>query len=239
MIIAFHWLVCAAFAGDPVLPTGHPSVLPGEVPPGAMPVPAPASFAQHGTVLETMDAGGYTFVRVKGDTEEYWAAGPPLAVKVGDMVMLGTGIEMRDFYSRSLERSFPVIWFVETLGTGVIEASLAPPPPPVAVSLMMPANGGYGIVEVYAQSATLAGKVVKVRGKVVRVSNDIMGRNWLHLQDGTGSAASSNNDLVVTTSARVKAGDTVVVEGPLVADKDFGAGYRFAVIVEDATVTVE
>lgn len=235
MLFAFEWLLCTALAQDPVLPSGHPA-LPA---PGAAPAPTPAAYTRHGSVLETMDAGGYTFVRVKDDGGEFWAAGPQIPVKVGDMVMLGEGIEMTDFYSRSLKRSFPVIWFVEGLATGVIEASLAPPPPVVAVTLMPPPSGGYGIVDVYARSASLVGQRVKVRGKVVRASDDIMGRNWLHLQDGTGSAAANTNDLVVTTTTHVKAGDTVVIEGTLAADKDFGAGYRFAVILEDAQVTVE
>ena len=78
---------------------------------------------------------------------------------------------------------------------------------------------------------------MKVRGKVVKFTPEIMGKNWIHLQDGTGAAGT--NDLTVTTSAMAKKGDTVVISGALVIDKDFGYGYAYDVIIEDADVTVE
>jgi hypothetical protein len=65
----------------------------------------------------------------------------------------------------------------------------------------------------------------------------IMGKNWLHVKDGSGTPGS--DDLVVTTQIEAKIGDTVLVNGTLVTDKDFGSGYRYDVIVEDAEVTVE
>ena len=76
-----------------------------------------------------------------------------------------------------------------------------------------------------------------MRGKVVKFSANIMGKNWVHLQDGTGE--SGINDLTVTTSAVVNKGDTVLVSGVLVIDKDFGYGYSYDVIIEDAEVSVE
>ena len=76
-----------------------------------------------------------------------------------------------------------------------------------------------------------------MRGKVVKFTPEIMGKNWIHLQDGTGAAGTS--DLTVTTSASAKTGDTVTVKGILVVDKDFGYGYAYDVIIEDAEVTVE
>ena len=90
------------------------------------------------------------------------------------------------------------------------------------------------MAEVHAGKASLAGKPVKVRGKVVKVSTGIMGKNWLHLRDGTGEAGS--NDLTVTTAATAQVGDVVVVTGTVTVDKDFGSGYRYAVLIEDAQV---
>lgn len=98
-------------------------------------------------------------------------------------------------------------------------------------------DGGNTIAEIYAQKATLAGKEIKVRGKVVKFSAMIMGKNWVHIQDGTGK--NSENDLTVTTSEIVKAGDTVIVIGKLSTDKDFGYGYKYPVIVEDGKVAAE
>ena len=107
----------------------------------------------------------------------------------------------------------------------------------VDLSGITPAEGGQTIAGIFAGKADLAGKPVKVRGKVVKFSPEIMGKNWLHLQDGTGAAGT--NDLTVTTGAMVKKGDTVTVSGVLVIDKDFGYGYAYDVIIEDADVTVE
>jgi aspartyl/asparaginyl-tRNA synthetase len=94
---------------------------------------------------------------------------------------------------------------------------------------------GRTIAEVYAQRGTLKEKGVTVRGKVVKFNEGIMGRNWVHLRDGSGTA-NKDNDLTVTTDAKVAVGDVVVVKGTVRVDKDFGTGHPYAVIVEDAKV---
>ncbi len=99
-------------------------------------------------------------------------------------------------------------------------------------------ENSYTVSELYAKSADLNGKTVSVRGKVVKSLNKIMGKNWLHIQDGTGNEAERTHDLVVTTSLDLEADlDIVTVQGVLAANKDFGAGYVYAVIVEDATIS--
>ncbi len=85
----------------------------------------------------------------------------------------------------------------------------------------------------------LAGKPVSVRGKVVKYNANILGKNWLHIQDGSGSADNGDNDLTVTTSTPVALGATVLVTGNVSTNRDFGAGYKYSVIIEDANVTVE
>jgi predicted small lipoprotein YifL len=100
------------------------------------------------------------------------------------------------------------------------------------------AEGGKTVAEVFAEKDALAGTAVTVRGKVVKVNAGIMGKNWLHVRDGSG--AEGTNDLTVTTiGALPEVGNTVVVTGPLTLDKDFGMGYAYDVIVEDAEVKVE
>jgi hypothetical protein len=98
-------------------------------------------------------------------------------------------------------------------------------------------KGGKTVQEVYQNKAELKGKQVTLRGKVVKYNEAIMGKNWLHLRDGTGK--DPNNDLTVTTQAKAKVGDTVLVEGAVTLDKDLGAGYKYDVIIEDAKVKVE
>jgi hypothetical protein len=93
------------------------------------------------------------------------------------------------------------------------------------------------VAEVWAQHDALKGKAVTVRGKVVKYNSGIMGKNWLHIRDGSGSAEGKDNDLTVTTGDAAAKGDVVVVKGVVAVDRDFGAGYTYPVIVEDAKVT--
>jgi hypothetical protein len=92
------------------------------------------------------------------------------------------------------------------------------------------------IADVWAQRKALDGKDVTVRGKAVKVNNQILGRNWIHLQDGSGSAADRTHDLTITTDAAVKVGDIITVTGVLAIGRDIGAGYAYDAIVEKARV---
>jgi hypothetical protein len=114
----------------------------------------------------------------------------------------------------------------------------AAPTETVDLSGIAKADGGLTVAEVFAGKDQLTGQPVVVRGKVVKSNPDIMGKNWLHVRDGSG--AEGTNDLTVTTAGAVpNVGDTVVVKGVLALNKDFGMGYQYDVIVEDAEVTVE
>jgi hypothetical protein len=86
------------------------------------------------------------------------------------------------------------------------------------------------------KAAVLKDKTVLVRGKVVKFTGGVMGKNWIHLRDGSGSAADNSNDLLVTTKDQAKIGDIVVAKGVVRIDKDFGMGYSYKVLVEDATL---
>jgi len=98
------------------------------------------------------------------------------------------------------------------------------------------AQNGYTIEELFAKGATLNKQKVTVKGQVVKVNPDIMGRNWIHIQDGTGDPAKSTHDLVATSADIAEKGAIISLEGVLAADKDFGSGYRYDVIVEDAVL---
>ena len=100
-------------------------------------------------------------------------------------------------------------------------------------------EGGKTVGEIYEEKETLAGKQVVFRGKVVKASKGkIMGKHWVHVQDGTGEQKA--RDLTVTTAtSTAKEGDTVVVTGKVVIDKDFGMGYKYEVIIEEATIEAE
>ncbi len=87
----------------------------------------------------------------------------------------------------------------------------------------------------YLDKAALAGKVVRVKGKVVKVNNGIMGRNFLHVQDGTGDQGS--NDLTVTSKQTAAVGDSVVITGKVVLDRDFGSGYAYPLLIEESAIS--
>jgi hypothetical protein len=215
----------------------------------AAPATAPGKT---GKVTETMDAAGYTYIQVDTGAETFWAAAPQFAAKVGDDVVVPEGMPMPDYHSKTLDRTFDIVYFVPSVLVGGAESLTGEVPadhPPmnggktvvettdVDFSGITAAEGGQTVADLFAKKAELAGKPVKVRGKVVKFSPEIMGKNWIHLQDGTGEAGS--NDLTATTSGTAKMGDTVTISGVLVLDKDFGYGYAYDVIIEDAEVTVE
>ena len=85
--------------------------------------------------------------------------------------------------------------------------------------------------------AGLAGKTVSAQGKVVKVNNGIMGRNFVHIQDGTGDAKAGTNDLTVTSKETAAIGDQVTISGTVVLNRDFGAGYSYPLLIEDASIT--
>ncbi len=97
----------------------------------------------------------------------------------------------------------------------------------------------YTVEEIFAYSAKLDKKKVVVKGKVVKVSARIMGRNWIHIQDGTGNQAKKNHNLVCTSKEMVDVDDVVTVSGILAKDKDFGGGYKYTAIVEESTIRKE
>jgi len=203
-------------------------------------------FASNAEVLETMNGGGYTYVQVKSESGVIWAAGPQTSVKVGDRVNLGDGMLMSDFHSETLDRDFEEIYFVgsiEVVGGGGSVPAMASAhgagdaPAAVEIGTVKKADGGSTIAELYAGKSDLAGKPVLVRGRVVKYTANIMGRNWLHIQDGSGEGGTG--DLTVTTNGTAKIGDLVLVKGTAAVNKDFGAGYSYELIVEEATVTVE
>ncbi len=238
---------CGEEAPAPKTEAAKPSA---QMPPSqAAPAAAPGKT---GKVTETVDAAGYTYVQVDTGTETFWAAAPQFAVAVGDDVVVPEGMPMPDYHSKTLDRKFDMVYFVPTVLVGGAESlsGEAPGDQPqmtgskttvettdVDLSGITAAEGGQTVADVFTKKAELAGKPVKIRGKVVKFTPEIMGKNWIHLQDGTGDAGS--NDLTITTSAAAQKGDTVTVSGVLAVDKDFGYGYAYDVIIEDAEVTVE
>ncbi len=193
-----------------------------------------------GEVTEILDVGSYTYVKVKSGKQEVWAAAPAIKLTVGDKISFATTMPMENFHSETLNRDFPIVYFVNRLITDKTTSLTKPetaykrPDPKKATPLVKKIDklkGGATIAEIYTKKAKLAGKIVKVRGLVTKFTEGVMGKNWIHLRDN-----STLEDLTITTDAVVKLGDVVVIEGKLKLDKDFGYGYVYAVMFEDAKV---
>ena len=217
--------------------------------------PDPTENAFVGVVIETMDAGGYTYVMVDTGEGLIWAAGPQQPMEIDDIVVIGKSMAMPNFHSESLDRDFEMIYFVTHFGdenvrahgTAMAKGLTADPhagvPGVGMVAESEPVDLGdlelvdRTVAEIYANRAELDGTGVRVRGEIVKALSGIMGKNWLHIQDGTGEPGS--NDLTVTTGAMGPIGTKVVVEGRLGVDRDFGSGYNYEVIIEDARVKVQ
>jgi len=236
-------------------------------PPAAAPQAATAAAAAEpqgttikGKVLERLDAPPqYSYLKLSVGKEEMWAAVPITNLEKGKEVTVVNAMPMANFESKALNRKFDTVFF------GTLEGA-APPPgdaakagatmdPSPANMAAQHANVGKGaaevgnvkvdkatgadartVAEVYAQKAQLKDKPVTIRGKVVKYNAGIMGKNWLHVRDGSGKA-DKDNDLTVTSQDVAKVGDVVVVKGAVRIDKDFGAGYAYPVIVEDAKLS--
>lgn len=208
------------------------------------PVPA-ASSAQGGLigpVTETMDAGGYTYVLIETVDGAKWAAGPPTPVEIGQVVRIVESFPMKDFTSDTLDRTFETIYFCSSIEAADVSGDSAQSHMSADASassgdIVAKAAGGQTIAEAITGKDKFIGKEILIRARVAKFSADIMGKNWMHLRDGSGSEGT--NDLTVTTSASAAVGDVVLMKGILTADKDFGYGYKYDLIVEDAEVSAD
>lgn len=197
-----------------------------------------------GRVLQTMDAGGYTYVYLETGTKKVWAAAPVTQVRQGSMVAVSAQMPMTNYYSQALERKFELIYFTnhiikDNLGrsataTPQSQSKVVAKAPSTPVKGIIKAKDGKTIAEILSEKQTLLGQSVRVRGKVVKYSAKIMGKNWIHIRD-----SSTEKDLTITTNDTAKKGDIILAQGKISLDKDFGYGYVYEVLLEDSAVTVE
>lgn len=195
-----------------------------------------------GELIEIFNSGGYTYAHLKTDQGSVWAAGPKTAINKSDEVSFIGKVAMIDFYSKSLDRKFDNIYFVDSFiingvktGTTVIDPhKKIDKPQAAALKTFSKAEDGQDIAEILKDKNNLAGKTVKVRGQVSKYTENVMGKNWLHIRD-----SSSDRDITITTSASSKLNDIVIAEGKLILNKDYGYGYIYEVLIEDAKLTVE
>ncbi len=191
-------------------------------------------------VAEVLQANSYTYLRVEEKGVEHWLAIPKTHIEQGETIYYDSGLAMTNFESKDLQRTFETVYFVEkinkqplptTNGKAAATQGHKPTISKKGVSVEA-AEGGITIAELYENRKSYENKTVKIRGSVIKFNKEIMGKNWAHIQDG--SSDSGNYDLTLTTMAVVKVGETVTFEGKIAINKDFGAGYSYEVIMEQA-----
>jgi hypothetical protein len=196
-------------------------------------------------VQEVIQATSYTYLKVKEADNEFWIAVTKRQIETGETISFADALEMSNFPSKDLQRTFEKIYFVNrviTGGSSEPQQSMSMPhqtrPEPEKKEISIePAEGGITIGELFANRDSYADKTVLVKGQVTKVNRAIMERNWVHLQDGTSD--SGKYDLTITTNEEVNVGDIVTFEGKIALNKDFGAGYSYEVIMEQARLQTQ
>ncbi len=211
-------------------------------------------------IQEVVQTTNYTYLRVQEGDNEKWLAAPKISPKLGETYFFQGGMEMPNFKSKELGREFELVYFISKLGTseetvknvqisnnkvpnddihsnhnhstsnGVITGSeVKEAKTDVKVAKV---KGGISIAELFAKKKEYAGKKVILKGQVTKFNAAIMNRNWIHLQDGTDHNGSF--DITVTSKQECNVGDVITIEGTVVLNRDFGYGYKYDILIEDA-----
>lgn len=231
-------------------PEGRPADPSGSQP-GAPSGPPPTLS---GTVQEVLQVPGYTYLAVASEGATRWAAVKTTDLAVGSPVEVRIDTVLQNFRSETLGRTFDSIVF-GNLPSGSLAAAPAPgdatgaqangsapngsdTPGSAAVDPrdVPPAEGGHRIADLFAARASLAGTTVRVRGVVTKSLPGILNRTFVRLEDGSGVREARTHELTVTTTEVPTVGARILVEGTVVVDRDFGSGYTYDLLLEDARI---
>ena len=178
--------------------------------------------------VETVEqVEGYTYMLVKGKGPAYWVAAASMEIAPGASITYQTGLIMEDFYSKELDRTFDKVMFLDAV-MGSAKTSV-----PKAEVDLEKVEGTVSIAELYENPGSFKGKKITVKGKVTKFNPEIMQRNWIHIQDGT--EYDGKFDLTATSQDPFQVGQVVTIEGVLSVDLDFGYGYTYEILLEEAT----
>lgn len=197
------------------------------------------------TVKEVVHATSYTYLNVEEGSETFWVAVNRAEFEVGQVLYFNNGLEMKDFESKDLQRTFESVYFVQDISDQPTLPGAASEQPSMAQKQpqkptlekkdinIEPAKGGISIATLYSNRDSYKDQIVSIKGQVTKFNPNIMNRNWVHIQDGTD--ADGKFDLTITTDQAVNVGDVTTFKGKISLNKDFGAGYTYEVIMEEAT----
>lgn len=200
-------------------------------------------------VEEVIQTSQYTYLHVKDGDTKPWLAVLKMQAAVGDRYYHKEGLTMTNFKSKELDRTFDEVLFLDNISTtpiiaeDIVDAKKQNSEPVSTGSTILLEKKEIKIVHdkndvtiasLFENKAKYLGKTIQMKGQVVKFNSGIMDKNWIHLQDGT--EFSKNFDLTITTSQEVKVGDNITIKGEISLDKDFGYGYFYEVIMENAKI---
>lgn len=209
----------------------------------ATPVDDGANVTHKGIVQEILHTSKYTYLRMDEDGQEKWIAIPKSEVETGKTYYYRGGLKKNNFKSTEHDRVFETVYLVSGVsesptmtgtGGGNPHANIGTSEAIVQNEKIEPTKGGISIKELFDNRKKYEGQTVRITGRCVKLNNMIMNRNWVHLQDG--SLADKNADLTITTSENIPLGAVVTIEGKVALNKDFGAGYKYDIIMEEGRV---
>lgn len=194
-------------------------------------------------VEEVLPTEKYSYLRVKENEEDFWIAIPKAEIEKGGTYYYRGGLKKTNFKSVEYDRVFETVYLVSgvskdpgmnNMSGGNPHQNIANTTPVGGDMKIEPIPGGIKLADLLNNKKKYEGQIIKVQGQVVKLNNMIMNRNWIHLQDA--SLKDENMDLTVTTSENVGMGDVVAFEGKISLNKDFGAGYKYEIIMEEAKI---
>lgn len=193
-------------------------------------------------VKEVIQTSSYTYLNLDEDGEEYWGAIPRNdEMQEGGTYYFDNFMEMKDFPSKELDKTFDNIYFIQEIssepfasGQQAVAKKGSPKSGNQEIEVMDAVDGGITLGMLFSDLSKYEGETVKVRGIAVKYTEAVMGKNWVHIQDGTYYG--DKFDLTITTSEQCEIGELVTFEGIVILDKDFGYGYAYDVLIEDATL---
>jgi hypothetical protein len=205
----------------------------------------PANDKMHEIVVqEVLQANSYTYIKATENDQEIWMAILKNDIDVGKKYYYDQAMEMKNFASKDLDRTFESIYFLEGLyenPTDFTKSGVQAPNDAMHGSKstsekqdisIQKEEGVKSINYLYDNKEDLNSQKVIVKGVVTKYNPNIMNKNWVHIQDGTGDENSF--DLTITTKDEVKVGAIVKFEGTVVINQDFGHGYEYDLLLQDA-----
>jgi hypothetical protein len=202
-----------------------------------------SSFAHEVVAKEIIQVSGYTYVRSEENGKEVWLAAPSFDGKVGQTYFFNEGLEMVQFKSKELNKTFESILFLQNIHNNpngkdkTIPVEKVKPLPKKENIKIEKVEGVTTVEELFGNLSSFKGKKIRVKGKVTKFNAMIMNKNWIHLEDGTKYG--SDYDLIITSKQTFEVGDVVTLEGVVATNIDLGYGYKYKVLIEEAAQLID